>query len=212
MALQINRLHFPFVLTRSGCLRRRWIVISVPSLPGHRQWTWNVHCGRLCDLRALTLAAAMRHWTGRRQRQRWAASRFASYWQRTSSLSRFYRRMGRTGDAANRWLSYLSAERKPNCRILAPEVTKKHKFKCILACVRKVLLPQITPRWNNLDRETAEAIAINCFRSGLPQTAAAFRRRDIRGLKLQCVRNCHVFLFSFQCVQVLGRLLTTLGL
>ena len=46
----------------------------------------------------------------------------------------------------------------------------QYKFKCILASTtayKESFYPRTIPQWNELDKETAEATSINCFKSRL---------------------------------------------
>ena len=56
----------------------------------------------------------------------------------------------------------------------------QYEFKCILASTtayRNSFYPRTIPQWNDLDKESAEATSIDCFKSRL-QSAVAVRRRE----------------------------------
>ena len=69
--------------------------------------------------------------------------------------------------------SLISADSRTRCN-------HPYKFKCILASTTayKNFFPRTIPQWNDLDKETAEATTINCFKCCLHQSAAAIRRLD----------------------------------
>jgi len=59
--------------------------------------------------------------------------------------------------------SLISADSRTRCN-------HQYKFKCILASTtayRNSFYPRTIPQWNDLDKESAEATTIDCFKSRL---------------------------------------------